>query len=38
VVKTSEVLTFLETLPAGMYDLPSGKSPATQQAKRAANF
>ena len=38
VVKTSEVLTFLDTLPAGMYDLPSGKPPAPKDAKRAVNF
>ncbi len=25
VVKTSEVLAFLDTLPSGMYDLPKGK-------------
>jgi hypothetical protein len=40
VVKTSEVLTFLDTLPAGMYDLPKGAPPAAreQQQKRAANY
>jgi maleamate amidohydrolase len=38
VVKTSDVLTFLDTLPAGMYDLPPGKAPAPKEAKRAANF
>ena len=40
VVKTSEVLDFLNTLPAGMYDLPKGTPPAAreQQQKRAANY
>src|SRR5262249_5904697 len=27
VVKTAEVLAFLDTLPSGMYDLPKGSSP-----------
>jgi hypothetical protein len=39
-VKTSEVLTFLDTLPSGMFDLPKGK-PAAQsepKQKRAANY
>jgi maleamate amidohydrolase len=26
VVKTSEILAFLDTLPSGMYDLPKGNS------------
>ena len=38
VVKTSDVLKFLDTLPAGMYDLPPGKAPASKEQKRAANF
>jgi isochorismate hydrolase len=40
VVKTSEVLAFLDTLPAGMYDLPKGTAPAAreQQQKRAARY
>src|SRR5258708_28377884 len=38
VVKTDEVLAFLDTLPSGMYELPSGKTPVQQEAKRAANF
>jgi hypothetical protein len=37
-VKTSEVLAFFDTLPSGMYDLPSGNKPAPQETKRAANF
>jgi isochorismate hydrolase len=38
VVKTSEVLAFLDALPAGMYDLPPGKSAPQKETKRAANF
>jgi hypothetical protein len=38
VVKTSEVLEFLDTLPDGMFDLPSGNKPAPGDTKRAANF
>jgi maleamate amidohydrolase len=39
VVKTSEVLAFLDGLPAGMYDLPSGTAGAAPPApKRAVNF
>ena len=38
VVKTDEVLAFIDTLPSGMYDLPPGKSPAHQDAKRVANL
>ena len=37
VLKTSEVLTFLDTLPSGMYDLPKGVPP-TEKAKHAANY
>ena len=38
VVKTSEVLTFLDTLPSGMFDLPTGKPVAGRETKRAANY
>jgi hypothetical protein len=38
VVKTSEVLTFLDALPSGMYDLPKGKPVAQPEQKRAANY
>jgi maleamate amidohydrolase len=38
VVKTSEVLEFLDTLPSGMFDLPKGNAPAAHEPKRAANF
>ena len=38
VVKTSEVLTFLDALPSGMFDLPKGKPVAAREPKRAANF
>jgi maleamate amidohydrolase len=38
VVKTSEVLAFLDTLPSGMYDLPKGNAPTQHESKRAANF
>ena len=38
VVKTDEVLAFFETLPSGMYELPSGNKPAPKETKRAANF
>ncbi len=40
VVKTDEVLAFLDTLPSGMFDLPQGKWPQSPQplAKRAVNF
>jgi hypothetical protein len=37
-VKTDEVLAFFDTLPSGMYELPSGKTPVQNEAKRAANF
>jgi isochorismate hydrolase len=36
VVKTSEVLAFLDTLPGGLFDLPRGA--AQPEPKRAANF
>jgi hypothetical protein len=37
VVKTSEVLTFIDTLPSGMFDLPKGSSvrPLDLSPKRA---
>ena len=38
VVKTDEVLAFFDTLPSGMYELPSGKSRCRKRPKRAANF
>jgi hypothetical protein len=38
VVKTAEVLTFLDTLPSGMFDLPTGKPVAGREPKRAANY
>ena len=38
VVKTDEVLAFFDTLPSGMFDLPSGKNPTQKETKRAANF
>ncbi len=40
VMKTEEVLAFLDTLPNGMFDLPQGKRPHSPRpaAKRAANF
>ena len=38
VVKTSEVLTFLDTLPHGMYDLPKGNAAPQRGPKHAANF
>src|ERR1700675_1068705 len=38
VVKTDEVLAFFDTLPSGMYELPSGKTPVQPETKRAANF
>ena len=38
VVKTSEVLAYLEKLPSGMFDLPTGKSIRQEQRpKRVAN-
>ena len=38
VVKTSEVLAFIDKLPSGMYDLPPGTAAAAPAPKRAANF
>ena len=38
VVKTAEVLAFFDTLPSGMFELPSGKTPVQKETKRAANF
>ena len=40
VVKTSEVLAFLDGLPSGMFDLPSGAATAAAATapKRAVNF
>jgi nicotinamidase-related amidase len=38
VVKTSEVLTFLDTLPSGMYELPKGNAAPEREPKRAASF
>jgi maleamate amidohydrolase len=40
VVKTSEILAYLETLPIGMFDLPSGTATAQheQKQKRTAHF
>src|SRR6202007_1204196 len=38
VVKTSEVLAYLDSLPGGMYDLPTGAPAAAPAPKRAANF
>jgi maleamate amidohydrolase len=35
VVKTSEVLTFFDTLPSGMFDLPKGNAPQGE-GKRAS--
>jgi nicotinamidase-related amidase len=40
VVKTSEILAYLETLPVAMFDLPKGTATAQQgqKRKRAAHF
>ena len=39
VVKTSEVLAFLDTLPAGMYDLPKGvAAPEPHPMHKAATY
>ena len=35
VVKTAEVLSFFETLPAGLFELPRGAAPAPA---KAANY
>jgi hypothetical protein len=32
------VLTFLDTLPSGMYDLPKGGKAAAQGQKQAASY
>jgi hypothetical protein len=39
VVKTSEILAYLETLPMGMFDLPKGAATVQheQRQKRAAH-
>ena len=34
VVKTAEVLAFFDTLPAGMFDLPTGQAAARQTSER----
>jgi hypothetical protein len=34
-VKTSEVLTFIDSLPSGMFDLPNGNTPK-REAKHAS--
>jgi maleamate amidohydrolase len=38
VVKTSEVLTFFDSLPGGMFDLPKGSAAPPPKPKMAANF
>ena len=38
VVKTSEVLAFLDGLPSGLFELPQGSSPQAAKPKLAANF
>ena len=38
VVKTSEVLAFIDSLPSGMFELPKGSPPAAPKPKLAANF
>jgi maleamate amidohydrolase len=40
VVKTSEILAYLEKLPIGMFDLPRGTATVQheQRRKRAAHF
>jgi maleamate amidohydrolase len=40
VLKTSEVLAYLDTLPSGMFDLPQGSTVSAPQLtpKRAVNF
>jgi maleamate amidohydrolase len=35
VVKTSEVLAYLDSLPGGMFDLPAGTKAAASPPKRA---
>ena len=36
VVKTSEALTFIDSLPSGMFDLPTGNKP--QAAAKHASY
>ena len=38
VVKTSEVLAFLDGLESGMFELPKGSAPAPSRPKLASNF
>jgi len=38
VVKTAEVLAFLDGLPSGMYDLPAGTATLAPAPKRVVNF
>ena len=38
VVKTSEVVAFLDSLPSGMYELPKGSGTVAREQKRAANY
>ncbi len=38
VVKTSEVLSFFDTLPSGMFDLPKGSAPEPHPMRKAANY
>ena len=38
VVKTSEVLAFIDSLPSGMFELPQGSPTAAPKPKLAANF
>jgi nicotinamidase-related amidase len=38
VVKTSEVLAFLDKLPSGLFELPQGSTPEAAKPKLAANF
>ena len=38
VVKTSEILAYLENLPVGMFDLPRGTGTVRHEQKRAAHF
>jgi hypothetical protein len=38
VVKTSEVLAFLDALPSNMFDLPKGAPAPAPKPKMAANF
>jgi hypothetical protein len=38
VVKTSEVLTYLDSLPGGMFNLPAGTAVPSAAPKRVVNF